>query len=324
MQEVYSLIKDISSSTSNVLILGESGTGKELTARAIHKTSPRKEKPFVVINCSAMPEALLESELFGHKKGAFTGAVSDKQGLFEEADGGTVFLDEVGEISLAMQVKLLRVLQDGEFRLVGGEETRHVNFRIISATNKNLLECVREGKFREDLFYRLNVIGIKLPPLRERREDIPLLAYHFLSLQTKKPGSSVSKISVDALEALQSASWAGNVRELENVVERAVVLAQGETIMARDLPPHILGQAFYMGEEPSERDLSHLSYQEAKDQALHHFNRNYLSALLQQTQGNISVAARRAGVDRSNFKKIIKKAGININEFIKISRKDAL
>ncbi|MDO8644194.1 MAG: sigma-54 dependent transcriptional regulator, partial [bacterium] len=220
IQEIFSLVENIASSESNVLILGESGTGKELVARAVHTTSPRKEKPFVVINCSAIPETLLESTLFGHKKGAFTGAVSDKRGLFEEANGGTVFLDEVGDISLSMQVKLLRVLQDGEFRPVGGEEIKHVNVRIISATNKNLLEAVRRGSFREDLFYRLNVIGFQLPPLRDRREDIPLLAYHFLSEQTQKTGSAISKISVDALQALTEASWKGNIRELENVIER--------------------------------------------------------------------------------------------------------
>ena len=216
-----------------------------------------------------------------------------------------------------MQVKLLRVLQDGELKPVGGTETKHVDVRLIAATNRDLYQLVKDGKFREDLYYRLNVISLQVPPLRERMEDIPLLAYHFLGRYAEKTGKKVTKISVDAIQSLQEYQWVGNVRELENVIERAVVLTTSDTITARDLPPGLLGQIFYLSEEGNQRDLVHLSYQEAKDKAVLLFNRTYISNLLQQTGGNISIASARAGMDRSNFKKILKKCDINIAEFKK-------
>ncbi|MDO8462194.1 MAG: sigma-54 dependent transcriptional regulator [Deltaproteobacteria bacterium] len=317
MQELFRLIENVGSSDSNVLVLGESGTGKELFARAIHETSLRAGRPFVVINCSALSENLLESELFGHKKGSFTGAVNDKKGLFEEANGGTVFLDEIGEVSPMMQVKLLRILQDGELRQVGGVETKHVDVRLIAATNRDLYQCVKEGKFREDLYYRLNVICFSLPPLRDRIEDAPVLAYAFLNRYSEKLGKKVSRISVDAMQSLQEYRWLGNVRELENVIERAVVLTKTDVITARELPPNLLGQLFYRTEEGTDIDMIHLSYQEAKERAVAVFNKTYLSTLLQQAAGNISIASARAGMDRSNFKKIIKKSGIDTNLFKK-------
>jgi DNA-binding NtrC family response regulator len=317
MREVYHLIDRVAPSNSSVLILGESGTGKELVARAIHQKSRRKDNPFVVINCAALPESLLESELFGYRKGAFTGAFADKKGLFEEADGGTIFLDEIGEITPAVQVKLLRVLQNGEIRRIGGSENSRVDVRVLAATNKDLHQQVKTKAFREDLFYRLNVITLTLPPLRERKDDVSLLAYHFLKKFAEKTSKKVERISMDTLQTLEEYRWPGNVRELENVIERAVVLAEGGTITARELPPKLLGEFFYLPETRSETDFIHLPYRSAKQKALNLFNRAYISNLLRQTSGNVSLASERAGMDRSNFKKIIKKCEINIREFKK-------
>lgn len=317
MRELFELIENVAPTNSTILILGESGTGKELVAQALHKRSRRADKKFVVINCAAMPETLLESELFGHRKGSFTGAIQDKKGLFEEADGGTIFLDEIGEISTSIQVKLLRVLQEGEVRMVGDNASKNVDVRIIAATNKDLSVLVSEGKFREDLFYRLNVIAIPLPPLRDRPEDVPLLAYHFLQKYSKKVGKEVSSCSIDAITALQHYKWVGNVRELENVIERSVVLATSNIVQARDLPPRVLGESFYVSSTETETDLSQYNYQEAKERAFAAFNRSYLSTLLRQSKGNISYAAAKAGMDRSNFKKILKKAELDIEEYKK-------
>ncbi len=316
MQEVYHLIESLKNSSASVLIEGESGTGKEMVAKAIHRTSKRARKPFLVINCAAIPEGLLESELFGHAKGSFTGAIADKRGLFEEADGGTLFLDEIGEVGPAFQVKLLRVLQEGEFKRVGEGETRRTDVRIIAATNKDLKDLIEAGNFREDLYYRLHVIGMRLPALRERKEDIPLLAYHFLNKNNQKLGRSIREISVDAMQALQSYSWVGNVRELENVLERCCVLLSDDTVRAKDLPAQILSSTFYLRDQ-EEVDLTRFAYKEAKLRALALFNKAYLHHLLKQTGGNISMASDRAGMDRSNFKKIIRKYEIDLREFRK-------
>jgi len=318
IQEIYKVIQNISASSSSVLILGESGTGKELVARAIHKTSPRRSKPFVVINCSAIAEGLMESELFGHVRGSFTGATQDKRGLFEEADGGTVFLDEIGEISPAIQVKLLRVLQEREVRRVGGGDMRKVDVRVIAATNRDLNELIKTGQFREDLFYRLNVIGINLPPLRDRNEDIPLLAYAFLNKYAERMNKKITEVSLDALQALQHYGWSGNVRELENVIERAVVLSEGPTIRTSDLPAKLLSTNFFLA-HAEEYDLSQFAYKDAKKKALALFHKTYLSNLLEQAQGNITEASTKAGLDRSNFKKIIRKYDIDLKEFRRTS-----
>lgn len=235
MQQVFNLMSRVIPASSPVLIQGETGTGKELVARAIHYNGPRREGPFVPVNCGAIPEALLESELFGHTRGAFTGAVTDKKGLFASADGGTIFLDEVSELPLSLQPKLLRVLQNGEVRRVGDTKPMRVDVRVISATNRNLDNLVKEGKFREDLYYRLNVIPIELPPLRERKEDIPLLAAHFLRLSAARVGKRITGISEPALEKLSQYSWPGNIRQLENVIERAVVLCSGDRLSAEDI-----------------------------------------------------------------------------------------
>ncbi len=314
MLEVYQTIDHLSESNASVLILGESGTGKELLARAIYKTSPRKTKPFVVINCSAIPETLMESELFGHVKGAFTGATQDKRGLFEEADGGTVFLDEIGEIPLSIQVKLLRILQEKEIRLVGGSDTRRVDVRVIAATHRNLHEMIKKGEFREDLYYRLNVISVHLPALRERSGDIPLLAHFFLRRFADKMKKPVKEISFEAMQMLQNYTWVGNVRELENAIERSVVLSQGASIETKDLPSKLVSKNYYLP-DPAEVKISQSTYQAAKERAISLFNKNYLRHLLQETHGNISIASVKAGMDRSNLKKILRKYEIDLKEF---------
>jgi two-component system response regulator HydG len=237
MRQLLDMVHQVAPSSATVLLLGESGTGKELVARAIHQGSGRAARPFIALNCAALPESLLEAELFGHEKGAFTGAIAQRQGRFELADGGTLFLDEIGEMRPQLQVKLLRVLQEGEFERVGGTRTLRVNVRIVAATNKDLQAEVDAGRFREDLFYRLHVISLKLPPLRERRDDIPMVAQHFLKRFAEKNKKRVTGITREAMGVLSGWAWPGNVRELENAIERAVVVAHGDTISLEDLPP---------------------------------------------------------------------------------------
>jgi two-component system NtrC family response regulator len=240
MQKIFDIIQKVSPTKSSVLVTGPSGTGKELIAKAIHYNSVRKDGPFVAVNCAAIPETLLESELFGHEKGAFTGAVSSRKGRFELADGGTLFLDEVGEMSLGLQVKLLRVLQEMEFERVGGTKTIKVDVRILAASNRDLKEEVKEGRFREDLYYRLNVIHIKIPALRERLDDLPLLVEHFLN-KFRHPDEPPKRLSQEVWKVFYSYPWPGNIRELENVLERAVVLSNGEQITLSDIPEEIKG-----------------------------------------------------------------------------------
>ncbi|MBL9039145.1 MAG: sigma-54-dependent Fis family transcriptional regulator [Archangium sp.] len=305
MRAVFKLVETVSYSTATVLIQGESGTGKELVARAIHYRSPRKEKPFIAVNCSALTDTLLESELFGHMKGSFTGATANKKGLFEAADGGTIFLDEIGDIPATTQVRLLRVLQEGEVKRVGSNDTLKVDVRVIAATNVDLARAKELGKFREDLFYRLNVITVQLPPLRDRPEDIPLLSHHFLKIYAEKIGKRVHTITAGAMELLTTARWVGNVRELENCMERAVVLAGGELVDVDDLPNEVRSTRRGNG-EVEVFSLAHLPYAQAKKLALRAFERRYLSALLERSNGNVSSASRAAGVDRSNFRRLLK------------------
>ncbi|MHB8876835.1 MAG: sigma-54-dependent transcriptional regulator, partial [Myxococcaceae bacterium] len=304
MRAVFKLVETVSHSTATVLVQGESGTGKELVARAIHFRSPRKAKPFVAVNCSALTDTLLESELFGHVKGSFTGALSNKKGLFEAADGGTIFLDEIGDVPPATQVRLLRVLQEGEVKPVGATESIKVDVRVIAASNVDLARAKAEGKFREDLFYRLNVISILLPPLRDRPDDVPMLAHHFLKLYAGKTGKKVTSIAPRAMEALTCARWSGNVRELENVIERAVVLTPRETIEVEDLPPGLRDDPT-AGGGAELFSLAHLPYAQAKKLAMRAFERRYLSVLLERSGNNVSSAARAAGVDRSNFRRLL-------------------
>jgi transcriptional regulator with PAS, ATPase and Fis domain len=305
MRAVFKLVETVSYSSATVLIQGESGTGKELVARAIHYRSPRKDKPFIAVNCSALTETLLESELFGHVKGSFTGATANKKGLFEAADGGTIFLDEIGDVPPATQVRLLRVLQEGEVKRVGANDTIKVDVRVIAASNIDLSRAKDQGKFREDLFYRLNVITVALPPLRDRPEDVPLLAGHFLRLYAGKMGKKVTGISPQAMEALVCHRWMGNVRELENVIERAVVLTSREVVDVEDLPQQ-LRESPGGGGDVEVLSLAHLPYAEAKRLAMRAFERRYLSALLEKSGHNVSSAARAAGVDRSNFRRLLK------------------
>jgi two-component system response regulator HydG len=297
MQYIYRLIEDIGPTDATVLIQGESGTGKELVARAIHRQSPRRDKPFIVINCSAYPATLLESELFGHEKGAFTGAIRQKTGRFEQAHDGTVFLDEIGEIAPSAQIKLLRVLQSQKFERIGGEETLSVNVRMLAATNKDLLKEVTKGTFREDLFYRLNVIPINLPPLRKRRNDIPLLARHFLRRFAVEQHKEIQDFSSEAMRLLLDHPWPGNVRELENSIEHTAVLAKRSTVEISDLPSAI-------------RDAAPPVYSEAPGTIVEN-EKKLLQEALQECGWNKKKAALQLGISRSTLYEKIKKYQIN-------------
>jgi DNA-binding NtrC family response regulator len=311
IREVTRMIDAVAYSSTTVLVTGESGTGKELVARALHARSPRRAHPFVALNCGALTETLLESELFGHVKGAFTGAQRDQKGLFDAADGGTIFLDEIGDIPPPTQVRLLRVLQEGEIKRVGSADSVRVDVRVIAATHRDLPKLVKTGRFREDLFYRLNVINVPLPPLRERVEDIPLLAHHFLRRYAERLQKKVRSVSPEALDLLSGYRWPGNVRELENAIERAVVLCRGDAILPSDLPPAVTGRtAPLVREAPASGDEATwltLSYAAAKEQALRRFEKGYVDALMKSCENNISAAARKAGMDRSNFKRVLRK-----------------
>jgi len=297
MQAIYDLIEDISQSDSTVLIQGESGTGKELIARASHLLSPRKEKPFVVANCSAYAETLLESEFFGHDKGAFTGAIRRKKGRFELADGGTIFLDEIGEIPPATQLFLLRVLQEKRFERVGGEETLKVDVRVIAATNRDLHKEVMEGRFREDLYYRLNVIPIFIPPLRERKDDIPILTKHFLEIYSASNRKAIRGFSEEVMEIFLDYHWPGNVRELQNVIEHAVILTKGEMITENDLPQSL--------KTATHRD-------EAESTSLKETEKNLILKVLQEVGGNKYQAAKKLGITRSTLYGKMRKHGMII------------
>ncbi len=304
MQEVFRKIRKVASSDATVLIRGESGTGKELIARAIHYHSPRSEAPLVEINCASIPETLLESELFGHEKGAFTGAYKQKKGKFEIANGGTLFLDEIGELPLSLQAKLLRVLQDGRFTRVGGVENIEVNVRLIAATNANLEKLLEEGKFREDLYYRLNVIPILIPPLRERREDIGPLTDFFIQKYARKNKKSIKGISQEARFILMNYDWPGNVRELENAIENAVVMAEGEVITPADLPGYLqssVSEGSFMGQLLQQH--KGMSYREK----LEAFEREIIRQALEETGGNKTHAAKKLGFTLRTLRNKVKK-----------------
>ena len=303
MLQVYKTIARVAESRSTVLIVGESGTGKELVAWAIHFNSSRASAPFVAVDCGSLAETLLESELFGHVRGAFTGAVTNKKGLFEEADKGTCFLDEVGDISLAMQAKLLRVLQEHEIKKVGGTETLKIDVRVVAATNKNLEQLVEEKKFREDLFYRLNVVSIHLPPLREREEDVPLLVDHFLRKFAAHNDKPVPRISPEAMDLFCRYRWPGNVRELENVIERAVTLSQNSVILPDDLPRRLKL-------EPSEMDLSAFP----SGISLSQVEKIYIQKILDETGGNKRKAAEILGIDRRTLYRMAARDKIDLKK----------
>jgi DNA-binding NtrC family response regulator len=290
MQKIYKLIERISESTSNVLITGESGTGKELVAKAIHYNGIRKEGPFIAVNCAAIPETLLESELFGYKKGAFTDAKTDKRGLIFEATEGTLFLDEITEMPSTLQAKFLRVIEEREVRPLGDTNSHPVNIRIISASNRDIKELIHQGRFREDLYYRLKVIDVELPPLRQRREDIPLLAQHFMNRYGEEP-KKVSGLSEDTLKIFITYSWPGNVRELENIIQRAMALCQHELILPEDLPPSMLQEA---DENLAEKGLR-------EKYTLDQLEKEYIRKILIEVGGNKSKAAEILGLDRKTL-----------------------
>ncbi|OWY71312.1 hypothetical protein B7486_12015 [cyanobacterium TDX16] len=300
LKQVTDMVNRVAGSNATVLLLGETGTGKEVTARQVHAASPRSERPFIAINCAALPETLLESELFGHEKGAFTGAHAEKMGRFELADGGSLFLDEIGDISMSTQVKLLRVLQEREFVRVGGTKTISTDVRIIAATNRNLREAMEAGTFREDLYYRLNVFPINLPPLRARREDIPLLVDHFIQVSCVHLGCMKPTVSDEAMALLASYRWPGNIRELQNVIERSVLLADGATLVPAHLPKEIIGDE-PMAETPK------------GESSLWGYEKALIVKALRENGWNQSKAARSLGISRDNLRYRVKKFNIEKN-----------
>jgi nitrogen regulation protein NR(I) len=318
MTEIYSIIAKVADAPSTVLITGESGTGKELVAGALHASSRRKEKPFIKVNCAAIPHDLLESELFGHERGAFTGAVSAKPGRFELADGGTLFLDEIGDVPTDMQVKLLRALQESEFERVGGIKTVHVDVRIVAATSRDLKKAIENGRFREDLFYRLNVVPIFLPPLRERREDVPLLVEHFREKYNRRLNKSIDSFSPGAMEKLLGYPWPGNIRELENVVERTLLFCDHPVVEAGDLPDLTHQGAIGPistppgGQRPVAMDLpaGKVDAKEFVEQRSDEMWRDLLVTKLAETQGNVTQAARLLNITRKTLQTKMKELGL--------------
>ena len=302
MQQVYDMIKRVSQSNTSVLITGDSGTGKELIARAIHDSSDRAEKPFFAVNCGAIPVELFASELFGHKKGAFTGADQDKEGLFLAANDGTLFLDEIAEIPLNVQVQLLRALQQKEIKPVGSNQNKSFNTRIITATNKNLAEEVEKGNFRDDLYYRLNIVEINVPRLKDRKEDIPILAQHFLNKYNRELNRSIKGIDNEAMRSLMSQEWKGNVRELENVIERAVLLSEDEIITKKDLPPQM----------SSEGSQTAQISDDSLNEALDNFEKQHIVQVLHKTNYNRTEAARLLSIDPSTLYRKMEKLNISV------------
>jgi two-component system nitrogen regulation response regulator NtrX len=301
MEQLKEQIKIAGPSSSRVLISGENGTGKELVARSIHNESPRRGKPFVEVNCAAIPDTLIESELFGHEKGAFTGATAMKRGKFEQADGGTILLDEIGDMSLATQAKVLRVLQEQEFQRVGGAKTIRVDVRVIAASNKNLKEEIKRGGFREDLFYRLNVIPLHVPPMRERKEDMPLLVEHFLMEFSREYGIKPKKIAEDVIKVFQEYNWPGNVRELKNIVERLMIMTKSPVVAISDIPKSLKGDISL--QDAAAHEVKR--YDSFKD-AVNDFEKEYITTILKENDWNISKTADVLQLDRSHLHRKIK------------------
>jgi DNA-binding NtrC family response regulator len=314
MQEMFRLIARCAPTSSTVLLTGESGTGKELVARAIHYNSLRKDKPFVTVDCTSLSENLLESELFGHVKGAFTGAVVNKRGLFEVANGGTLFLDEVANISLSIQAKLLRVIQEREFKAVGDTRTQSTDIRLIAATNKDLRTMVEAGSFRDDLYYRINIFPIEIPPLRERREDIAALAFHFLRAFSAELGKEVNEISDGAMNLLLNHHWPGNVRELENTVHRAVILATDKVIRKAHLVTLLAGSPEGDPEVPRTGDELKRSKKAAREKSVESIEKAFVLEALRRNAWNVTRSAEETGMQRANFQALMKKHGIRLRE----------
>ncbi len=311
MQEIFRLVEKIAPTDSTILIRGDSGTGKELIARAIHHHSLRKDRKFIAVDCGALPETLLESELVGHVKGSFTGATMTKRGLLEVADGGTFFLDEVGDLSMGIQSKLLRVLQEKEFRQVGGVKNIKVDIRLVAATNQNLEIMIKEQQFRDDLFYRLNIVPLVIPPLAKRREDIPLLVQHFLEKYKRKCEKSVVNISSAALQNLVEYEWPGNVRELENLIERMVIMSESDTIDIQCLPAYIQGKrvCFHIATPRTNEELK-LHKRQIRSQAVEKIEKAFLLDALKRNEWNITKAAQEVGMRRQNFQALMRKYAI--------------
>jgi len=316
MKQILDVIAKVADSPSTVLITGESGTGKELVARALHRGSSRRDKPLIKVNCAAIPKDLVESELFGYEKGAFTGAVGSKPGRFELADGGTLFLDEIGEIPVEMQVKLLRALQESEFERVGGIKTLKVDVRLITATNRDLKALIGEGRFREDLYYRLNVVPVALPPLRDRKEDIPLLVGHFVEKYNRRLGKRIERLDDDAMQLLLGYAWPGNIRELENLMERSVLFADGPVILASALPDTLREKAAApvpiaaVGPLGAIAAPSGASMKEIVRQAQAELERELISRALEETGGNVTRAAKRLQISRKSLQVKMKELGL--------------
>lgn len=314
MRTIFERIRRVAPTMGTVLITGPSGTGKELVARAIHENSRRSEKQMVTINCTAIPENVLESELFGHVKGAFTGAWKDKKGLVEAAHKGTLFLDEIGDLSLVLQTKLLRLLQEGEYKPVGGLTTRSADLRFIAATNHDLKAAIAENRFREDLYYRLAVVHVDLPALCERRDDIPLLSHHFLVKYSRLNRKEITALSDEAMQALMAQEYPGNVRELENVIERGVIFCN-----SRELGIKNLGldspQATFSFRALNQEDILHLPFKEAKEEMIRRFHKDYVQTLLSESGGNVSRAAESAGIQRQYLHRIMKEERIDADSF---------
>jgi two-component system response regulator AtoC len=321
MRQIFEIVAKVAESPSTILITGESGTGKELIARELHQGSSRRDKPLIKVNCAAIPKDLVESELFGYEKGAFTGAVGSKPGRFELADGGTLFLDEIGEIPVEMQVKLLRALQESEFERVGGIKTLHVDVRLIAATNRDLQALIADGRFREDLFYRLAVVPISLPPLRDRREDIPLLVHHFIGKYDQRLGKRVERVDEEAMQMLLAYSWPGNIRELENLMERSVLFADGPVILGSSLPDALRERSSgatvpiaAVGPLGAIAAPSGASMKEIVRHAQAELEKELISRALEETGGNVTRAAKRLQISRKSLQVKMKELGLRGDE----------
>ena len=312
MRRVFDTIRMVAGTELTVLVTGESGTGKDLTARAVHALGARADRPFIPVNCPTVPEQILESELFGYRKGAFTHATQNRIGLFQEADGGSIFLDEIGDVSPVIQTKLLRVLQEKEIKPLGESRPVKVDVRIIASTNQDLRAKIKTGEFREDFFYRLNVLPIRLPPLRERREDIPLIADHLLDKHRRKLNRPDCRIPPDEMARLVDAPWEGNVRELENVLVRGILYAEDGEVRLRDLREGHRDRAPDAGPDI---DPESVSYKAAKEETLRRFNESYIGRLLERTGGNVTRAARACGLERQSLQQIIRRYGIRADEY---------
>ncbi len=315
MRRIFGILEKIAQTNVSCVVTGETGTGKELIAKAIHSNSRREKKPFVVFDCSAVAETLVESELFGHEKGSFTGATTTRQGAFEVANSGTIFLDEIGEMNLDLQPKLLRALEQGEIKRVGADKPRYVDVRVVCATNRDLREEVKKGRFREDLYFRISVVQINIPPLRKRMDDLELLVRHFIERNLKggeENKKTVTEIDEEAMRLLHDYSWPGNIRELKNAVDRAISFCEGNTITIKDLPEYLRERSVITGSHPKVDGA--LPFKEAKERWIESFERDYLIELLRKNNLNISKAAKEAGIDRKSVQRLLKKYNLNVKD----------